>query len=345
VPAGRAPSEEHIVALLERVQAFGKPGPARASAPPANLWPLEASAREELDRRLQAGRLTRAEADAIEGFADKGYWVIERAIEPEVIDALVRDVRRIGEHPGCFLTTDHRAGRTYALSGPDFDTYESIFDTYVNLASARDVSLHPTITRFLELLFDESSIAFQQLLFQRSNQHPIHQDTSVVCVEEPLLMVATWVALEDVVPGRGELTYWEGSHKIPPYLFADGSRRATPGVDDAEASRAYLKAQCDQLGCKKLDFIARKGDLVCWAADLVHASNPRTLPEHETRMALVTHYCPRRARPFWMRFLPDHRFIQNVGTAAIASQYYRLPAEGLVRPTFEGPRETPPDTP
>jgi ectoine hydroxylase-related dioxygenase (phytanoyl-CoA dioxygenase family) len=279
--------------------------------------------------------MSRGEADRVAQFAESGFTIFEAAIEPELIDALCTDVRRIAEHPGCFVTTDHRNGRSYAYSTESFDRFESAFDLYVNFETARRVCFHPTIVRFLALLFDAAPLAFQQLLFQRSNQHPIHQDTAYVCLEDPLQMAATWIALEDVVPGRGELTYYEGSHRIPHCFFRDGSKRFSPGVDDEQAMRRHILTEAERLGCAKRDFIAKKGDVLFWIADLAHGSNPRTRPEEETRMALVTHYCPTSTRPFYFRFLPENRGIQPYdGVAHMASYYYSLPAHGMVRPNF-----------
>jgi ectoine hydroxylase-related dioxygenase (phytanoyl-CoA dioxygenase family) len=302
----------------------------------AQLWPLSPGGAVQLATYVYEGRCTAQEAALIASFASNGYVVFPRAVEDEVVDELVADVRSIARYPGRFVTTDHRRGRAQRLSDADFDTFESVFDTYVNFESARRVAFHPSIVRFLTLIFGTTPLAIQQLLFQRSNQHPIHQDTSVVCVEEPLLMAATWIALEDVVEGRGELTYYEGSHRIPHYLYADGSKRMNLDVDDAEAARRYLLGECQRLGCPKRDFIAKKGDVFVWAADLVHGSNPRTRPEHETRLSVVTHYCPRTTRPFWLRFHRKHaERVEHASGAAYMSSYYELPVlENIARPTF-----------
>lgn len=303
-----------------------------------DLWPLRNGAGDRLSRALSQGRLTVEEGGRIADFAAKGFTVFERCIEPELVDALLDDVARIREHPGCFLVTDHRNGRSYRYSDADFDRYESVFDLYVNFESARRVCFHPTLRRFMNLLFESEPVAFQQLLFQRSNQHPVHQDTAYVCLEDPLQMVATWIALEDVVQGRGELTYYEGSHRIPHRFFRDGSKRFSEGVDDAEAARRHIVTECERLGCAKRDFVAKKGDVLVWAADLAHGSNPRTRPDAETRMALVTHYCPTTTRPFYFRFLPENRALQDYrGVAKTASYYYSLPANGIVRPNFRIP--------
>jgi len=310
-----------------------------ARPPFTDLWPMLPGAANRLARAVAAGDMTPDEASQLTQFATRGYVIFPRAIEPELLDRLVRDVRSIADHPGRFVITDHKNGRAQRFSGADFDAYESIFDTYVNFESARRVCFHPVVLRFLTLLFDTPPLAFQQLLFQRSNQHPLHQDTSVVCVEEPLLMAASWIALEDVVPGRGELTYYEGSHRILAYAYADGTRRFNPKVDDAEAARRHLVEQCERLGCKKQDFFAKKGDVFVWAADLVHGSNPRTRPEYETRLSLVTHYCPTTTTPFWFRFHPQHRTaIPFEGKARLASALYTLPTSGgMARPSYELP--------
>jgi hypothetical protein len=304
-----------------------------------DLWPFRPDGAERLERAVRSAEIGPDEREAIQHFVEKGYVIFPGVVESELVDALVGDVRSIGSHPGCFLTTDHRRGRSHRYSGDEFDSYESIFDTYVNFLSARRVCFHPKIVRFLTLVFETPPVGIQQLLFQRSNQHQLHQDTSVVCVEEPLWMAATWIALEDVVPGRGELTYYEGSHRIPHYLYADGTKRMNPRVDDADDARRYLIGECERLGCPKRDFIAKKGDVFVWAADLVHGSNPRSLPEHETRMSVVTHYCPRSTSPFWFRMHPKNRRLESFeGKAEYASAIYVLPTQGkLAVPSFEIP--------
>jgi phytanoyl-CoA hydroxylase len=302
------------------------------------LWPLLPEAGAKIQQLLAKKAITEAEAEALDHLGRHGYVIIPGALEEPLVDALVKDVATIVEHPGCFVTTDHRRGRLQRFSGPDFDSFESIFDTYVPFESARRVCFHPSMLRLIELAFETKAIVTQQLLFQRSNQHPIHQDTSVVCMEDPLLMLASWVALEDVIPGRGELTYYDGSHRIAPYPFADGSKRQTP-ADDPEAVRAHILRECARLGCEKKDFIAKKGDAFIWAADLAHGSNPRTLPAEETRRSVVTHYCPTTTVPFWFRFHPGKRGLASYGgVAQYASQYYELPARTeLPRPVYSLP--------
>lgn len=304
------------------------------------LWPLGPNGVEEIERRRAAGRITADEARDLHSYVDKGYVVWERLISPAEVDALVADVRSIARHPGRFISTDHKRGFGFRFTDESFDAYESIFDTYVNFESARRIAFHPRVLRFLEILFDAPPIAMQQLLFQRSNQHPLHQDTAYVRVQQPLHLSATWVALEDVVEGRGELVYYEGSHRIPHQIFKDGVKWFNLERDDADAAIRYVEEESAKLGCPRKTFLAKKGDVFLWAADLVHGSAARTRPDHETRMSCVTHFVPKTAQPLWFMFSPDRRGLEPWGERAwLASSHYELPrrAGGMQSPTLKMP--------
>jgi phytanoyl-CoA hydroxylase len=301
------------------------------------LWTDSDDAVARLDRKFANGELSTAERDDLAHFIDHGWLIWRNAIEESLIDRFVRDIRSVHKHPGKFVTTDHRHGKSgLKVCGREQDRFESLFDLYVNFESSRRVCMRPRIVRFLSLVFETRPIAFQQLLFQRSNQHQVHQDTSVVAVEDPLLLAATWIALEDVVEGSGELAYYDRSHKLPHHLFKDGTKRFNAAVDDYAAHARMLDEMCQSRGLAYERFMAKKGDVLFWAADLVHRSHPRTLPDETSRLSCVTHYCPSTTMPFWFRFHPDHRQIESHDMiAGFASLHYRLPAEGkMVKPAL-----------
>ncbi len=179
------------------------------------------------------------------------------------------------------------------------------------------------------------SVAIQQLLFQRSNGHLVHQDTSVVAVEDPLLMTASWIALEDVVEGSGELAFYDGSHKLPHYLFKNGTKRMDFAVDSGQDYTDALEKACREADMPYERFLARKGDVFLWAADLVHRSHPRQLPDGTSRLSCVTHYHPATTQPFWFRFHPERTALRSHNDlAAYTSSHYPLggDATGMVTP-------------
>ena len=300
------------------------------------LWTDAPDAAERLDEKRVSGEITRSEYNDLAHFIDHGWLIWREAIDPELIDRFVQDIRSIHRHPGFFVTTNHRNRKSrLQSSGATPDRFESLFDLYVNLESSRRVCLHPRVVRFLSLVFDTRPVAFQQLLFQRSNQHQVHQDTSVVAVEDPLLLAASWVALEDVQEGSGELAFYDRSHRLPHYLFKDGTKRCNFAVDDYVACARTLEEMCRERGLAYERFLAKKGDVFFWTADLVHRSHPRSLPEDTSRLSCVTHYCPATTTPFWFNHHPEKRQIEPYGkAAAFASLHYILPAKSkMLRPS------------
>jgi phytanoyl-CoA hydroxylase len=290
------------------------------------LWTDAPDALQQLEARFKSRKIRKAERDDLAHFIEHGWLVWRGGIDAAVIDAFAADIRAHHQHPGMFLTTNHRTGTSgKKLSGGTPDRFESLFDLHVNLASSREACLNPRISRFLSLVFDTPPVVSQQLLFQRSNGHQIHQDTSVVTIEDPLLLVASWIALEDVVEGSGELAFFDRSHKLPHYVFKDGTKRMNFGDDDLALYISELDTACQKHDMQYERFMAKKGDVFLWAADLVHRSHPRSLPDDTSRLSCVTHYHPATTTPFWFRHHPDRRTVlQHADRGAYVSAHYPL---------------------
>ena len=151
------------------------------------LWTDSPFAMQRVSGLHQAGEIDDQQREDLTHFIDHGWLVWRGAIGAGLIDAFAADIRDHHRYPGKFVTTDHRnSNHNLRLSGNRPDRYESLFDLYVNLPSARAVCFHPRISSFLSLVLGTKPVANQQLLFQRSNGHRVHQDTSVVALEDPI---------------------------------------------------------------------------------------------------------------------------------------------------------------
>jgi len=286
------------------------------------LWTDRPNWLNHLRALAATGHINQMDADQLAHFADHGWLLMDRAIEPGLVDTLVDDIRNLHQHPGYFATTDFRHNRPQKLNGNQPDALESIFDLYVNLQSSRHVCMHPKIVRFLSLVFQARVLAFQQLLFQVTNGHQWHQDTAYVVVNTPTLLVATWIALQDIEEGSGELAYYDRSHRLPHYIFSNGKKHSdgdtTNYVSDLEAA-----CQTRQLAHHRL--LAKKGDVFFWTADLVHRSHPPTLPSGTPRLSCVTHYCPATSMPHWFSEKEKRGIEPYFNFAGFASSFYQLP--------------------
>ena len=127
------------------------------------------------------------------------------------------------------------------------------------------------------------AVAFQTLYFEKGSEQSLHQDTAFVYVNEPQEFLATWIALEDVKDGAGELIYYPASHKLPEKLFAGGTEALLPNDPHSSSYSADLVSRCTQAGLAERRFLPKKGDVLFWAADLAHAGAPRATSDTRRR--------------------------------------------------------------
>lgn len=294
------------------------------------LWTDAPDATTRLRALFATGYINPEEANDLLHFIEHGWLLWSKAIEEPLIDQFVADIHNMHTKPGYFVTTDFAHQRGRRLSGPTPDRRESLYDLYVNMQSARAVCMHQRIARFLSLVFQARPLAFQQLLFQTSNGHAWHQDTAFVIVEQPMLLAATWIALEDVIEGSGELAWYDASHRLPHYIFANGTKRFD-GETPQYSEDLERECQARQLAHHRL--LAKKGDVFFWTADLVHRSHPQTPPLWRSRLSCVTHYCPATSMPFWFAEKEKRGIEPYFDYAGFASSHYQLPnLSELIRP-------------
>jgi ectoine hydroxylase-related dioxygenase (phytanoyl-CoA dioxygenase family) len=288
------------------------------------LWTDSPDAAQHVAALYATGYISDAEADDLLHFIKHGWLLWSKAIEEDLIDRFAAEVHDLHTRPGYFITTDFAHERGKRLSGARPDRIESIYDLYVNLQSARQVCMHRRIARFLTLVFQAKPVAFQQLLFQQTNGHTWHQDTAYVVVDEPMMLAATWIALEDIVEGTGELAYYDGSHRLPHFIFANGMKRHDGQITGAQYNDE-LERECQARQLPHRRLLARKGDVFFWAADLVHRSHPQTPPHGRSRLSCVTHYCPATSAPVWFSDKDKRGIEPYFDYAGFASSYYQLP--------------------
>ena len=212
------------------------------------LWTDKPDWLTQLRALAATGHINQADADQLAHSADHGWLLMEGAIEPEFVDTLVGDIRKLHSHPGYFATTDFRNGRSHKLNGNRPDALESIFDLYVNLQSSRHVCMHPKIVRFLSLVFQAKVLAFQQLVFQVTNGHRWHQDTAFGHADP----AGSHLDCAAGHPkGSGELAYYDRSHRLPHYIFGTTASITTATRPTTRTtSRPHVKrASLSTAGC------------------------------------------------------------------------------------------------
>jgi phytanoyl-CoA hydroxylase len=167
---------------------------------------------------------------------------------------------------------------------------------------------------------------FQSLSFDKGSQQGLHRDTAYVVVDRPLELAACWIALEDIKSGSGELVYVPGSHRDPEFLFEGGRKHwvsTEDGPDPHDAWSRQIQACAAANPAGRETFVARKGDILIWHADLAHGGSQVT-DESLSRQSLVGHFCPSSARPHYFNLNMNRETVKSYGRLNYSSIHYDL---------------------
>jgi ectoine hydroxylase-related dioxygenase (phytanoyl-CoA dioxygenase family) len=304
--------------------AHGSDEPSDAYLSPfRGFWTDRADAGERAGSLLQRGQIDEAEHAALKQFITDGYAIVRGAIGDELIDALAPDLDRVfrGETPRRMSYWDKDGHHLDDAREEKMMQGEAkLLDIHWVSRAAQDIIFAPVVKRFLTLVFRDRPLAFQSLYFKRGSEQGIHQDTAFVPVAEaPLDFVASWIALEDVEPGVGELLYVPRSHRLPDLAFQGGGKKCTPEDPLIGKYTTLVRENYETAGLAPQAFLPRKGDVLFWAADLAHGG-ARITRREATRRSLVTHYCPLVRRPEYARRGKDYPIRQTPSGGYVISQ-------------------------
>ncbi len=213
----------------------------------------------------------------IRQFITDGYLVLSQFFSREQTDALNADVDRL-----------------LAAGQADYNyTGRKIFNLHERsrLADA-EFFRAPELLRLLSFLLGKPLVPFQSLGFTLGSEQRVHSDSIHMSTAPPGYLIATWIALEDCTMENGPLVYYPGSHRLP-YVttedYASGNTALTIGEESNRRYEDKIETLVREKGLVKRPFLARRGDVLLWHANLLHGGSPITRPG-ATRRSMVCHY-------------------------------------------------------
>ncbi len=294
-------------------------------------WFDEANALEQIDARVAQAEHLQSGIDyrsLLTGFITDGFCVLPGAIPEILIDSIMADFHTAAQKREQILL---RMGGKYNHPGEwgIVGRRKRVIDFYVPSHSALEAILAKPVTDFLSLIYDEPPLAFQSLLFQYGSQQAMHQDTAYVVTDSPPLLTASWIALEDVQAGSGELCYYKGSHRNIEVLFDTGRAIWSRDIDDSTVNESYinrLSRACEDANLELQTFLPKKGDILFWHAGLVHGGSEITSKDY-TRKSLVTHYCPHSGKPNYFNIQKETSSKEPFAEGFYSSRHYDVRPE------------------
>jgi phytanoyl-CoA hydroxylase len=260
----------------------------------SDLWLDQPDAHSRIEERLGRGLVTPGEAALLHGFVDDGYIKFQIAVDEEFSRGFDDEVSRIWEERPADLAISLFDGPT-AFSDYDGRVRNvgyRIPDLHSHSDHALDLYLHPTMFRMVELIYDQPAISFQSLYFEYGSQQALHRDPMYVVTDPAAHLLASWVALEDIVPESGPLAYVPKSHRLPWFEFEPDTVVCGQKVPK-EQREAFEDWKRETIRARELDveaFTCRRGDAFIWHAGLLHGGS-RIGDRERTRKSFVVHYC------------------------------------------------------
>ncbi len=294
------------------------------------LWTDQKNALDLVAGRRDLGMVSESDAQLLTSWIHDGYVILDKAIEEEVLQAALVDLESAydGNLPNLKFSVSGLGQRIdwapEAKSKP-----AKALDIHWFSPAIRDLIFAPKVLHFMHLVFERRALASQTLGFLRGSAQDAHQDSAYVNYTLPMQFMASWIALEDVKAGAGELFYYPGSQRMPDFVYggqfkgAEEARRlgAVNNIErELKTHVENIPKRAESMGLKKERLLAKRGDVLFWSADLAHGSSP--ISTDNTRKSVVTHYCPAEIMPTYVDVRPKVVLKAHKGAAYYTTSHY-----------------------
>ncbi|BBK38595.1 hypothetical protein STAQ_36730 [Allostella sp. ATCC 35155] len=221
-------------------------------------------------------------------FDREGYAVLRGALLGEEVDAFWSEFEMLRAADGLLLYAEH--GSVHRGDEPviaDRRRELRAINTQNRSPRARGLAMHPALAPTIEALAGQTVGCIQTLCYSVSSRQGAHSDKFLVAPSyigpyDRNSLVASWIACEDAGEENGGLVIFPGSHRLPKSTVYDF------GCDYGRYV-SYLEDLCRVHDIAPQCFHARKGDVLIWHGDFVHAGG---IPRDASlgRASLVCHY-------------------------------------------------------
>ena len=174
-------------------------------------WLDQPNAESQIEAKLAAGILNEKEAELCRLWSNEGYLILERALEPDLLDEVW------AEYEAAIANGKVELGHEGV--GPDDPWPGRFLDVHLKVPGFCRVLRHPTLLYWVQLLMERKPAPFQTISGHTGSQQLPHSDSIHMTTYPIGYLSACWIAFEDIHPDSGPLVYYPGSHRLP-YVFS-----------------------------------------------------------------------------------------------------------------------------
>jgi hypothetical protein len=255
-------------------------------------WLDEPDALARIDRRLAAGELTTGEAEVCRGWATHGFAVLPRFFDAARLDGIWSAYEKAVAEGRLSLQPE-------PFRNPEDSHPSRSLDSHLLIPEINALLRDEGLRRRMSLLFGREAVPYQTLVAHKGSEQSEHSDAVHMTTYPVGYLAAAWVAFEDIHPDCGPVVYYPGSHSLP-YLSS-----LSLGISAAEfREKGYdvynqryepaIQKLIAEKGLAREAFLPKKGDVLVWHANLIHAGSPRRNLKL-SRKSAVLHFFARGA--------------------------------------------------
>ncbi len=239
-------------------------------------WLDKENAIQELQGNKSLAKFPEQWQEELLKWPDKGYMILKGFVNSDLCDGINEEQKK--------LLASGEIEQDY--------TNTRVMNAWKKSEKIKQVINDSLLHDFLSFTLGREVLPFQTISFFKGSKQKTHSDSIHMTTEPQGYLIATWMALEDISLDSGPLHYYPGSQKLPYIMgenFPHSSSMLSVG-DDLYGN--YEKKIAEIVSEKKFEkdiFLAKKGDLLVWHANILHGGEP-VINENSSRKSLVTHY-------------------------------------------------------
>jgi hypothetical protein len=240
-----------------------------------NSIPDEYQMNENLKATTLFKKLTDQGQGSLLNFFSKGFASIQYYLSGDEVDAINMEIQRLVQ-----------SGKVKPLKNG------KIMFAYKYSLVLKSLGNNAELKQLLSALLGDEALLFQSINFSGGSEQHTHSDSIHMTTFPSGGLLGVWFALEDITLENGPLHYYPGSHKLPYYLNEDYENEGSRWMLGKKSYSAYEEMIEEKIRIhemKKEIFLAKKGDIFIWHANLFHGGEPH-LNKSQTRKSMVLHY-------------------------------------------------------
>jgi ectoine hydroxylase len=240
-----------------------------------NLSPWLDRKNGDIESNLEYSSMDKNLQSTLRDWSKNGYAILPKFYSHTEVEQINKEIEILLENQTAKKRLDERV---------IFAIHDSAI--IYNLANRTDLN------NILSFILGKKVKLFQSLNFKKGSAQLAHSDTIHMTTYPLGYMIAVWIALEDIDAASGPLFYYPGSHKLPYVLnnnYPHGGNYFLHGMDAYKKYESAIQEIIVTNALKKEIFLAKKGDVFIWHANILHGGEPIQNPKL-TRKSMVLHF-------------------------------------------------------